>query len=113
METLTYHEVSSEKYSSMERSKLELLIYEEKQAKNNSLLWYCGSETSIYRNNLTEIEYLSCKYWQKTTIDHKICRYEVSKWRVFLCQKEKMRPLRVSGSEYYAIFVFICKKTDK
>ena len=43
-------------------SKLELLIYEEKQAKNNSLLWYWGSETSIYCNNLTVIVYLSCKY---------------------------------------------------
>ena len=42
--------------------KLELLIYEEKQAKNNSLLWYCKSETSVYRNNLTVIAYLSCKY---------------------------------------------------
>ena len=31
----------------------------------------------------------------------------------FLCQKEKIRPLSASWSEYYAIFVFICKKADK
>ena len=94
-------------------SKLELLIYEEKQAKNNSLLWYCGSETSIYHNKLTETVYLLRKYWQEAIINREICRDEVSKWRVFLCQKEKMRPLSASWSEYYAIFVFICKKADK